>query len=88
MVPVSLDRLHMANPKSSSIRAPLTPDDVMLVARMVQRIRAGGDLRRLMIRRVRSAIRSGEYENSLKVEIAAGRVVEELSLPEKQNANG
>jgi hypothetical protein len=64
--------------KPSSPRARVTPDDVILVAQMVQRMRVGADLRRSMIRRMREAIRNQEYENPLKLDIAADRVADVL----------
>lgn len=77
----------MAHPKPTSACRDVSSDDIILVAQMVQRLRAGGDLRRSMIRHVRRAIRTGDYENPLKLDVAADRVVRELTLPEKHNAD-
>lgn len=74
--------------KTSSPPRSATPDDIILVAHMVRRMRAGGDLRRSMVRRIRSAIQNGEYENPLKLEIAAERFAGDLTLPRQQSADG
>lgn len=59
-------------------RASVTPADRALAASMLQRLRAGEDLREAMIRRVRRAIAAQDYENPLKLEIAADRMTDEL----------
>lgn len=59
-------------------RAPASPAERALVAEMLRRLHAGKDLREAKIRRVRSAIAAEAYENLLKLDIAADRMVEEL----------
>jgi hypothetical protein len=41
---------------------------------MLARLRAGGDLRRAKVRRLRRAIRSRTYENDLKLAVALERL--------------
>lgn len=56
--------------------------DGLLARAMLARLRAGKDLRHAKIERVRSAILCNEYENSLKLEVAADRVVEAITPPQ------
>ena len=55
-----------------------SPQDLALARAMLDRLKAGKDLRVSKIRRLKTAIRSDEYENSLKVEVAAERVADEI----------
>ena len=48
------------------------------MASMLRRLNAGEDLRKRMIRRVRRAITAQDYENPLKLQVAAERLEAEL----------
>ena len=54
------------------------PSDALLARAMLARLKAGKDVRRLKVERVREAILDNEYENVLKLTVAADRVVEEM----------
>jgi hypothetical protein len=49
-----------------------------VVARLLKRLKSGGDLRKAKVRRVKSALRHEAYFNSLKLEVAADRLAGEL----------
>lgn len=70
------------NPQPLFSRSSATPDDLALVAALLEQLKAGVDVRQEKIRRIRSAIRAWDYENPLKLEIAAERVVEEIGSEE------
>ena len=53
--------------------------DKALAARLLNRLRAGGDLRRTKVRRIKSALRREEYVNALKLDVAADRLAGELA---------
>ncbi len=46
--------------------------------RLLALLRAGGDARTDKVRRLRRSVRTGAYENDLKLSIAVDRVVREL----------
>jgi hypothetical protein len=46
---------------------------------MLRRLQAGADLREAKIGRLRRAIAAQDYENPLKLDIAADRMADELS---------
>lgn len=60
------------------VRAAATPGDLAMAEAMLQRLKAGDDLRESKVRRVRHAIDSQEYENPLKLDVAADRMADEL----------
>lgn len=64
--------------KTQSARLSVTPGDLAFVDSLVRRLKAGTDLRHDKIHRIRSAICAHDYENPLKLDIAAERVVEEI----------
>ena len=59
-------------------RASATAEARALVAGMLRRLQAGDDVRKTMIRRLRRAIAARDYENPLKLGVAADRMAEEL----------
>lgn len=61
-----------------SSRSTATPGDLAFVAMMLHKLRVGDDLRCDKVRRIRTSIRANDYENSLKLDVAAERVVTEL----------
>ena len=68
--------------KSASIgkrRGGAAPTEKALVVRLLKSLRAGRDLRRQKVRRVKSALRRQEYVNALKLEVAADRLAGELA---------
>lgn len=75
--------MTQADGQSNSARRSATPGDLALLASLMQRLRAGDDLRHQKIRRIRSAIRAKDYENPLKLEIAAERLVEEIETEKR-----
>jgi hypothetical protein len=52
--------------------------DALLVRAMLARLKAGKDVRYLKVQRVKEAIRDNEYENVLKLHVAAERVVDAM----------
>jgi hypothetical protein len=70
----------MSNPTPQSAIEKLTPNpaDLACVAFMLAKLKAGHDLRQAKVRRVREAILANDYENSLKLDVAADRVVDEI----------
>lgn len=66
------------NGQPLSPRSSATPGDLALVALLLRQLKGGADLRQEKIRRIRRAIRFHDYENSLKLDIAAERMVEEI----------
>lgn len=65
-----------------SSRSTATPGDLAFVATLLGRLRGGDDMRRDKVRRLRKSIRAQDYENFLKLDIAAERVVAELDHAE------
>jgi len=49
---------------------------------MLRQLKAGADLRRAKIQRIRIAIRAHEYENPLKLDVAVDRLTDEIRLGE------
>ena len=54
----------------------------ILAQRMLRTLRAGSDVRRNKVRRLRAAIRAMAYENPLKVEVALDRLSSDLRPPD------
>jgi len=54
------------------------PAERAFVALMLAKLKAGEDLRRAKIDRLKDAILANDYENSLKLDIAADRIVEAM----------
>jgi len=52
--------------------------DQALVGDMLALLKAGADLRRAKVRRVRAAVRDQSYVNLLKLEVAAQRLADEM----------
>jgi hypothetical protein len=55
-----------------------TPDDCRLAARLLDRLREGLDVRSPTIRRLRRVVRSKQFENDLKLAVAAERMLADL----------
>lgn len=55
----------------------MTHDEIIVEA-FLDALRARADFRARKVRRMRAAIRSGAYENQLKLEIAADRMAADL----------
>lgn len=51
--------------------------DLALAEQMLRLAKAGRDVRREKVQRVRDAIRDRSYENELKLQVAVDRMVEE-----------
>jgi hypothetical protein len=51
-----------------------------LVSALVQRLRAGADVRQRKARRTRAAIKVRAYENELKLDIAIERLIDDLQV--------
>jgi hypothetical protein len=51
-----------------------------LLAAMLRRLRAGRDLRRAKIRRVKRSVDERSYENELKLQVAVERLAREIEL--------
>jgi hypothetical protein len=62
-----------------SISSSATLEERKLVATMLEKLKAGKDTREAKIARVRNAIFADDYENALKLDVAAERVVDSLS---------
>jgi uncharacterized protein YdeI (YjbR/CyaY-like superfamily) len=62
-----------------SLSSSATLEERKLVARMLEKLKAGKDTREAKIARVRNAIFADDYENALKLDVAAERVVDSLS---------
>ena len=56
--------------------------DRAVAERMLRALKAGTDVRRQKVRRVRAAIRALAYENPLKVQVAVDRLTSELPTEE------
>lgn len=55
-----------------------SPSDHSAADRMLELLRAGGDLRQRKVRRVKAAVRVRAYENNLKLAIAVERMKQDL----------
>ena len=55
------------------------PSDRTAAARMLAALRAGTDVRRRKVRRVRAAIKAAAYENALKLHVAIEKLAREVS---------
>ena len=64
----------MRSPTNSKKQSAGSPE----VARLLKRLKSGGDLRRGKVRRVKSALRHESYVNALKLDVAADRLAAEL----------
>ena len=66
----------------SKVQAPSrfrTADECLLRGMMLERLRAGEDLRRAQVRRVRAALREHRYLNMLKLDVAAQRLADVMA---------
>lgn len=67
----------------------MTHDDKIIVKAFLDALRARADFRGRKVRRMRAAIRSGAYENQLKLEIAADRMAADLmGMPHTPRQSG
>ena len=73
---------HQANePQASS---PFrTADECLLRGMMLERLRAGGDVRKARVRRIRAALREHRYLNMLKVDVAAQKLADMMAKETK-----
>jgi hypothetical protein len=71
-----------------SSRSTATPGELAFVEGLLERLRAGQDLRREKVRRLRKSIRANDYENSLKLDIAAERVADDVRISPFERATG
>ena len=73
----------MSNPQAlSKVQAPgrfRTAAEQLLRGAMLERLRAGKDVRRPQVRRIRAALREHRYLNMLKVDVAAQRLADLMS---------
>ena len=69
----SVSTTKPSRPDPSKRRA-LSPD----VARLLEKLRSGGDVRSRKARRLRGAVRADRYENDLKLAIALDKLLREL----------
>ena len=60
---------------------PRSAEDREAAERMLAALRAGADLRRRKVRRLRGAVRAAAYENPLKLHVALDRLASELAEP-------
>jgi len=67
-------------PESSETVSSAEPAQRAFVALMLAKLKAGKDLRRAKVNRLRDAILANDYENSLKLDVAADRVVDAIEL--------
>jgi hypothetical protein len=51
----------------------------MLIARMLEKLRRGSDVRKPKLQRIKRLLVAGIYENDLKLEVAADRILGEVS---------
>ncbi|HEY8748186.1 MAG TPA: hypothetical protein VIM11_09445 [Tepidisphaeraceae bacterium] len=54
-------------------RSAATDPEIAMVVGLLARLKAGGDLRKAKVRRVRAALRQQAYFNTLKLDVAADR---------------
>ncbi|HSU67956.1 MAG TPA: hypothetical protein VLJ39_13860 [Tepidisphaeraceae bacterium] len=68
----------MEHRESHPDQCPAPRPDSLLVRAMLARLKAGRDLRRAKVERVKDAILANEYENMLKLDVAADRVIDAI----------
>jgi hypothetical protein len=68
------DRTAETSPTQSSAKLA----ERAFVALMLAKLKAGEDLRRAKVDRLKDAILADDYENSLKLDIAADRIVDAM----------
>ncbi len=69
------------NPPADHASTPLparSSDDLATADHLLALLRAGTDARTDKVRRLRRSVRTGAYENDLKLSIAVDRVVRDL----------
>lgn len=66
---------------------PRPRSDTRLAAKLLRSLRDGQDLRLRKARRLRAAIRVDRYENDLKLQVAADRLLGDLNLLANVSAN-
>jgi hypothetical protein len=64
--------------KLAAAYSSVTVEDREIIATMLARLKEGKDIRQAKIDRVRHAINSDDYENSLKLDVAADRMVQAI----------
>ena len=72
----------MSKLKAKQIQAPgqfRTAAECLLRGMMLERLRAGKDVRQPQVRRIRAALREHRYLNMLKVDVAAQRLADIMS---------
>lgn len=65
-----------------SRETPPSPGDLALVSAMLRRLKAGADMRSAKVKRIKASIRSQEYENPLKLDIAVERAIDHAHFEE------
>ncbi len=82
--PQPINAPHRAQvPQPSAQRSQLTGADQLDISReadMVSRVREIPDIRADRVAEIRAAIESGEYETDEKLDIAVGRLLDEISV--------
>ena len=63
---------------SESTSRARTAAECLLRGTMLERLRAGKDVRRTRVRRIRSSLREHEYLNELKLEVAAEKLIDAI----------
>ena len=72
----------MSKLKAKHVQAPgrfRTAAERLLRGMMLERLRAGKDVRHPQVRRIRGALREDRYLNMLKVDVAAQRLADIMS---------
>jgi len=75
--------MKKATPSKRSSARPRRTEKPAVVARLLKRLKAGADLRRGKVGRVKSALRHEAYFNTLKLDVAADRLAGELMAGEQ-----
>jgi negative regulator of flagellin synthesis FlgM len=73
-------RLHASSPASSGQVAGADQLDISREADLVSRMREIPEIRAERVAQIRAAIEAGTYETPDKMEIAVGRLLDELSV--------
>lgn len=72
----------MSKLQAKKVQAPgrfRTAAERLLRGAMLERLRAGEDVRRPQVRRIRAALRESRYLNMLKLDVAAQRLADLMS---------
>lgn len=69
---------RLPNPSPTT---PRSADERVTAGRMLAALRAGADVRRRKVRRLRAAVRARAYENALKLHVAVDRLTADLQPP-------